>query len=128
VRVGLARTPVTTTDVRLYHKTTRRDVYDTARASRPDCDDVILWNERGELTETTIANLVLAIDGRHYTPPVSAGLLAGTMRAHLLARGEIEERVLALSDLSRATEIWLINSVRGRQPAALQPLQNGVTP
>jgi para-aminobenzoate synthetase/4-amino-4-deoxychorismate lyase len=44
------------------------------------------------------------------------------MRAHLLARGEIEERVLALSDLSRATGIWLINSVRGRQPAALQPL------
>lgn len=122
LRVGLARTPVITTDVRLYHKTTRRDIYDTARASRPDCDDVILWNERGELTETTIANLVLLIDGRHYTPPVSAGLLAGTMRAHLLARGEIEERVLALSDLSRATGIWLINSVRGRQPAALQPL------
>ena len=128
LRVGLARKPVPTTDVRLYHKTTRRDVYDAARASRPDCDDVILWNERGELTEITIANLVLAIDGRHYTPPLSAGLLAGTMRAHMLACGEIEERVLALSDLARATGIWLINSVRGRQPAALQPLQNGVTP
>lgn len=121
VRVGLARLPVSPADMWLYHKTTRRDVYDAARASRPDCDDVILWNERGELTETTVANLVLAIDGRNCTPPVDSGLLAGTMRAHLLATGEIEERVLTLSDLSRATGVWLINSVRGRRVAVVEP-------
>ena len=124
LRVGLARMPIVTTDIRLYHKTTRRDVYDAARATRPDCDDVILWNERGELTETTIANIVLEIDGRHYTPPVSAGLLAGTMRAQLLESGEIEERVITLEDLSRATGLWLINSVRGHLGAVVIPLQN----
>ncbi len=119
LRVGLARQPVSSADVRLYHKTTRRKVYDVARASRPDCDDVILWNERGELTETTIANLVLEIDGRRYTPPVSSGLLAGTMRANLLERGEVTEQVLMLEDLSRAGGIWLINSVRGWMPAIM---------
>lgn len=117
VRVGLAREPVSSVDVRLYHKTTRREPYESARASRPDCDDVMLWNERGELTESTIANLVLVIDGRRLTPPVSAGLLAGTMRAALLESGEIEEHILTTADLARATEIWLVNSVRGRMPA-----------
>lgn len=124
LRVGLARMPISSTDVWLYHKTTRREVYDAARATRPDCDDVILWNERGELTESTIANIVLEIDGRQFTPPVSAGLLAGTMRAHLLESGEIEERVLKLEDLSRAAGLWLINSVRGHLGAVVIPLQN----
>ena len=46
----------------LYHKTTNRAVYERAR--RPDCDDVILWNPAGEVTETTIANLVVEdVDG-----------------------------------------------------------------
>ena len=117
LRVGLAREPVSSADMRLYHKTTRREPYEHARASRPDCDDVILWNERGELTESTVANLMLELDGRLYTPPVHSGLLSGTLRAQLLADGEIEERVLWPADLARATGIWLINSVRGRQRA-----------
>lgn len=128
VHLGLARLPVSSADVRLYHKTTRRDPYDDARASRPDCDDVILWNERGELTEASAANLLLTINGRQWTPPVASGLLAGTMRGYLLDSGDIEERVLTFTDLSLASEIWLINSVRGRQAAVLKPLQDGSTP
>ena len=116
-RLGLARQPVSSADVWLYHKTTRREVYEAARAGRPDCDEVALWNERGELTEATASNLVLALDGRAWTPPVSAGLLAGTLRAQLLAAGEIAERTLTPEDLRRAESVWLINSVRGRQAA-----------
>jgi para-aminobenzoate synthetase/4-amino-4-deoxychorismate lyase len=116
-RVGLALRPVSSADVRLYHKTTRRQPYEAARAARPECDDVILWNERGELTETTVANIVLEIDGRQVTPPVACGLLAGTLRAQLLAVGEITEGVLTRDDLARASRLWLINSVRGRQRA-----------
>ena len=119
IRVGLARQPVSTADVTLYHKTTRRAVYNAARASRPDCDDVILWNERGELTEASASNLVVNLDGRAWTPPVSAGLLPGTLRAELLADGAIFERTLTPVDLARAERIELINSVRGRQVAVL---------
>jgi len=78
---------------------------------------VALWNERGELTEATASNLVLVLDGRAWTSPVSAGLLAGTLRARLLAAGEITERTLTPEDLARAEGIWLINSVRGWQAA-----------
>jgi len=112
VRVGFAMEPVDDQDVFLYHKTTWRSMYEQARAARSDCDDVLLWNARGEITETTVANIVLELDGRRLTPPVCAGLLAGTLRARLLADGEIQESVLRKEDVRRASAIWLINSVR----------------
>ncbi|MBK8985253.1 MAG: aminodeoxychorismate synthase component I [Chloroflexi bacterium] len=113
VRLALADDPIHVDDVFLYHKTTHRQTYDMAKASRPDCDEVILWNERGELTETSSANLVLALDGALWTPPVGCGLLAGTLRAEELANGRIQEKVLTPADLARAEAIFLINSVRG---------------
>lgn len=111
-RVGLARTPVDSRNVWLYHKTTQRQVYAAAKAERPDCDDVILVNERGELTETTAANIVLELDGELVTPPVTAGLLAGTMRDCLLRNGRIREQTLTPADLRRCRKLYLINSVR----------------
>ena len=76
-RVALARTPVDPCDPFLCHKTTRRDVYTRAQAARPDVDDVILWNTRGEITEATIANVVVEIGGERWTPPRTCGLLPG---------------------------------------------------
>jgi para-aminobenzoate synthetase/4-amino-4-deoxychorismate lyase len=102
-RVALANAPVDSSDRFLFHKTTRRDFYS---------DDIIMWNERGEITESGIANVVVRIDGELYTPPVSCGLLPGTFRAHLLDRGEIKERVITIEELKNASEIYLINSVR----------------
>ena len=77
LQVGLAARPVDPRSAFLYHKTTRREIYDEAAASRPDCDDVLLWNDRGELTESTIANVVVEISGQRLTPPVACGLLPG---------------------------------------------------
>jgi para-aminobenzoate synthetase / 4-amino-4-deoxychorismate lyase len=111
-RVGLAREPVDSNTIWLYHKTTQREVYAAARASRPDCDEVILWNERGELTEASTANLVLDLNGAWVTPPVTSGLLAGTFREWLLATGQIREQVLTRVDLRQARRIALVNSVR----------------
>ena len=77
----------------------------------PTCDDVILWNPSREITEATTANIVADVRGTLVTPPISCGLLAGTFRAELLARGEIQEHVLTLEDLRSASRLWLINSV-----------------
>jgi len=121
VPVGLAREPVDSNAIWLYHKTTRREVYAAARASRPDCAEVILWNERGELTEASTANLALDLDGAWVTPPVTSGLLAGTFRDWLLAAGQIRERVLTRADLPRARRIALVNSVRRWREAVLIP-------
>ena len=102
-RIVLATKPIDSSDRFLYHKTTRRDFYS---------DDVILWNERGEITESGIANVVVRLDGELFTPPVSCGLLPGTFRAYLLDRGEIKERVITIEEFKRASELYLINSVR----------------
>ena len=112
VRLRLALAPVSAANPFLYHKTTHRQVYtDARRGLPPDCE-ALLWNERGELTESETANLVLSLDGRLLTPPVACGLLPGVLRADLLARGEIAEAILTPADLARADEIFLINSVR----------------
>jgi para-aminobenzoate synthetase/4-amino-4-deoxychorismate lyase len=119
LRLAVALHPVDSDDRFLFHKTTRRGVYDEARAAWPYHDDVLLWNERGEPTESTIANLVVRIDGRRLTPSLDSGLLAGTLRAELLERGDIEQRRLSFADLQRAEAIELINSVRGTMRADL---------
>ncbi|HEX5875566.1 MAG TPA: aminotransferase class IV, partial [Pyrinomonadaceae bacterium] len=101
----LATEPVDSSDRFLYHKTTRRDFYGGD-------EDVIYWNERGEITESSIANVVVRIGDQLFTPPVNSGLLAGTFRNELLIRGEIAERVITIDDFRSANEIFLINSVR----------------
>ncbi|MFB3902208.1 MAG: aminodeoxychorismate synthase component I [Acidobacteriota bacterium] len=118
-RICLSRCPVDSRDRFLYHKTTHRTVYETARRACPGYEDVILWNERGEVTETTVANLVVEMAGKLLTPPVSSGLLPGTYRALLLDEGKIFEKVLRLEDLRNCSGIYLINSVRKMRKAAL---------
>ncbi|MFL6228755.1 MAG: aminodeoxychorismate synthase component I [Pyrinomonadaceae bacterium] len=111
--VALADTPVRRHDPLLCHKTTSREVYDSHRAQHPDAFDVLLWNEEGEVTEFTNGNLVAELCGERLTPARGCGLLAGTMRAELLERGEIREAMITRADLARATRMWFINSVRG---------------
>jgi len=103
---------VSSSDRFLYHKTTNRSTYDAALQACPGYDDVILWNERGELTESCRANMVVSIDEALYTPPLKCGLLPGTFRAWLLDQGEIRERVIAKGDLEKGRAVYLINSVR----------------
>ena len=112
-RVGIAHHPIDSSSVLLYHKTTHRALYDAALAQCPGCDDAILWNGRGEVTETTIANIVIERAGRLITPPLECGLLPGVFRAMLIASGQLEEDIVRLDELRVAPRIHLINSVRG---------------
>jgi para-aminobenzoate synthetase/4-amino-4-deoxychorismate lyase len=119
LRVGLAVRPVDPARAWLLHKTTRREVYDEAAASRPDCDDVLLWNERGEATESSVANVIFELGGARVTPPLSCGLLPGVERARALAEGRARERVVRLSDLHAGMRLWLVSALRGVREAVL---------
>ncbi len=110
--VALAGVPVRSGDEFLRHKTTRREVYLQALRAHPEAQDVLLWNEHEELTETCHGNVVLDIAGQRVTPALSSGLLPGTFRAELLHCGEIREQVVTLADLERRRAIFMINSVR----------------
>jgi para-aminobenzoate synthetase/4-amino-4-deoxychorismate lyase len=111
-RVAFALAPIDPLDPFIRHKTTRRLVYEDAKRAQPDLDDVLLWNTQGEVTESTIGNVVAEIGGVRYTPPLSSGLLGGTFRAEQLDAGTIRERVLTRADIESASRLWLINSVR----------------
>lgn len=109
-KVCLAGGPVNSNDRFLFHKTTNREPYE--RAAVAGFDDVLLFNEKGELTEFTIGNLVVQMAGNLFTPPVECGLLGGTFRAELIARGEVKERVLRVQDLAGCEAVFLVNSLR----------------
>ncbi|AHD00181.1 4-amino-4-deoxychorismate lyase [Leisingera methylohalidivorans DSM 14336] len=120
-RLGIAETRLDAADVWLQHKTTRRILYDAARANLPGgMDELLFLNQRGEVCEGTITNLfVTRADGQVVTPPLTCGLLPGILRQVMLERGECREAVLGLQDLQAARAIRMGNSLRGLIPARL---------
>jgi para-aminobenzoate synthetase/4-amino-4-deoxychorismate lyase len=119
VRLRLAHEAVDSADPWLRHKTDQRQRYDVLREHAGGGDDVLMYNERGEITETTIANVVVYKEGMWLTPPLSSGLLPGTLRQKLLDDRRIREQVLFVDDLAGA-QIYLINSLRGWRWAQLE--------
>jgi para-aminobenzoate synthetase / 4-amino-4-deoxychorismate lyase len=119
VRLALDTVPVDPEDPFLHHKTTNRRTYEEARARHPESDDVVMIGPADLITETTIANIALLIDGRWLTPPVSSGCLPGVQRAAMLDDGRITESPLTVDDLTRAERIIRLNSLRGVEDCLL---------
>lgn len=122
-RLKIAATRLDSSDPLLRHKTSRRGVYDAARAefAAGEADEVLLLNEKGELCEGTFTSLFLETGhGLLATPPLASGLLAGVLRAELLAQGKAEERVLTPDMLSRGGRLFVGNSLRGLIEARLE--------
>jgi para-aminobenzoate synthetase/4-amino-4-deoxychorismate lyase len=119
VRLALDDETVMSSDVNLFHKTTRRDIYDRRRRRFPTVDDVVMVNERGECTETTTANLAVRRGPLWFTPPLSSGCLPGIAREIELERARIHEGVIQTSDLLVAEEIAVFNSLRGWRRAEI---------
>ena len=115
-RVRIASERTDPTNPFLFHKTTHRPLYATAfqQATRDGLDDILFFNDRGELSEGAISNVFVEKDAHLFTPPIDCGLLPGVHRRHLLAtRTDIEERILHQDDLRSADAIYLSNAVRG---------------
>ncbi len=97
----------------LYHKTTNRKAYEKALTESNGIDDVIFWNEKDEITESSIANIAIKINGKLITPPISCGLLPGVYRASLLTEGNLKEKIITKNELLKNNhKIYLLNSVR----------------
>jgi para-aminobenzoate synthetase / 4-amino-4-deoxychorismate lyase len=113
--------PVDSTSPWLSHKTTLREIYERRQSRHPHVDDVVMINEREEVTEVTRANIALRLDGRWWTPPLRSGCLPGVERGRLIDRKKLLERVLHLDDLRRAEAIAVLSSLRGWRRATLTP-------
>ncbi|MFA6102741.1 MAG: chorismate-binding protein [Victivallaceae bacterium] len=116
LRLLVSKEKVDSGDVFLYHKTTNRDFYNRHLhdAYENGFDEVVFFNERGELTEGAISNIFLRHGNQWFTPPLTCGLLPGIWRKETLHELNAVEKVLRLEDLKAAEEIILGNSVRGK--------------
>ena len=98
----------------LRHKTTRRALYDRARAELPaGSDEWLFLNRAGQVCEGTITNVFMATDDGLLTPPLASGLLPRILRAQLLASGQAREACLTPEDLHKAPALYCGNSLRG---------------
>lgn len=84
-------------------------------------DDALLLNEAGRVACTTIANVFVVKDEELWTPPVTDGVLPGTMRAAVLQASDFvglkaAERSLSPAELGEGDMIFLTNSVRFLSP------------
>ena len=113
VRVQLATQALDAPDEFIRHKTTRRAHYEVLAPRDPAVFDTLLWNARGELTESTRCNVAVKLDGRWLTPALACGLLDGVGREVWLAQGRITEAVIPVEALQRAEGLAVFNSLRG---------------
>lgn len=126
-RFAISDEELRSSDGFLRHKTTRRKLYDRARAELvAGLDEILFLNERGELCEGTITNIMIASgEGDWLTPPLSSGCLPGVFRQSLLNEGRLKEAALTLADLACAQAsthgIVLTNALRGAIKADWSP-------
>lgn len=121
-KVDISETHLSSKDAWLAHKTTQREIYDTARANLPDgIDELIFLNERNEVCEGTITNVfVEQDDGIWVTPPISAGCLPGVLRQTLINDGTVRVKTVTLADLMACKSIKVGNALRGLIQAELK--------
>ncbi len=105
----------------LRHKTTRRAIYERAftEASSQGCNDALLLNRQGFVTETSRSNVFVERDGVLLTPPLEHGLLPGVLRREFIESGAAREAPLRLDDLRQAERWFVGNSLRGLQLAKI---------
>jgi branched-chain amino acid aminotransferase len=93
------------------------NVWNLAEAQEAGWDEVVLLNERGEVSECTAANIFCVREGRVLTPPLSSGCLEGVTRDTLLdiahASGvPASEETLTPDDLYGADEVFISSTNR----------------
>jgi branched-chain amino acid aminotransferase len=86
-------------------------------------DEVILLNERGEVSECTSANIFVAKDNQVWTPPLTSGCLPGITREVLLSEIHVPgisigEKVLLPADLETADEVFITSTTRNLLPVS----------
>lgn len=85
-------------------------------AKKQHCNDAVILNQYGRIADTTIANIFIIKDKKIYTPLLSEGCIAGTMRQFLVEKlpaigFEITEKEITITELQEADEIFLTNAM-----------------
>jgi branched-chain amino acid aminotransferase len=110
-------------------------VWAAREAQRDGFDEVVLLNERGEVSECTAANIFAVNAGKVITPPLNSGCLEGVTRGVLMeiaseAGTSVSEQTMRLDDLYQADEVFVTSTNRnviGVKEIAGHMIGNGTT-
>lgn len=90
------------------------EIVDEARAH--GFDDAIIFNSSNNVTETGLSNIAFLFDGVWITPPITAGILPGVMRAVAVERCDVQVRNVHITEVPSAMEMVLLGSLKIAQP------------
>ena len=82
-------------------------------------DDGVRFNFNDEVSESSVSNLLLKMDGTWVTPNLASGCLPGITRGLTLEWLDIEERVVTRGDLERVESMYLLSSLKEAQPVSV---------
>ena len=85
-------------------------------AKKQQCNDAVILNNKGNICDSTIANIFLIKGENIYTPALAEGCIAGVMRKWIINNvGEFNfkvfEAAITKEDLLNADEVFLSNSI-----------------
>ncbi len=100
--LDLAATRLPVADLMRRHKSSARATFDTGwqAAEREGGFDALFFNTRDELLEGGRSSVFVKVGGRWLTPPLSADILPGVMRAVVLEAGD------AAGSTARSSRPW----------------------
>lgn len=113
LKACLAKRSIDSNEPRYRYKTTSRSHLQVHLTENPDCDEVILFNERGEVASFCNGNLIAKIGGEWITPPVQSGCLDGIGLWKFSQENKVERKPIQVQELTHATQILLSNAVIG---------------
>jgi branched-chain amino acid aminotransferase len=79
-------------------------------------DEAIVCNDKGKICEGSVTNLLLRIDDKWVTPPISDGVLPGVMRALVIEYLGVSVRSIDKSEIEQVQSAFLLSSLRIAQP------------
>lgn len=121
----LKRSPVYkhTSSLLVHHKTVNylENLLVLKQARVQGFDDVLMHNEKDNITETAVANVFFKIGEKLYTPPISEGLLPGTFRRQVIQACNMLEIDLCEEPcpenlILKAKEVFITNAIMGIMP------------
>lgn len=89
------------------------NIIEKRNATKEGFDDVVFFNEKGYLCETSVCNIFCVKENKIYTPKVQNGLLNGTVREWIIKNFEVYEVNISLEKLKSMDEIFITNSLVG---------------
>ncbi len=100
--------------IKSYPYDSHYEIVDEARAH--GFDDAIVFNKENNVTETGLSNLAFLFGNTWWTPPITAGILPGTMRSLAIEKCGVQVRNIHITEIPHADEIFLLSSLKIAQP------------